>query len=696
MQEISENKKKFLESIGIDIDNLPPEFEKHSSDLESTFTSDEMAFFDRKSMTGTYTKEFCLRDLVGTSHPDYSDKSWIEAFLLSKRGDNAVEQYFRNPWYYSEGLKGFDQSSLRHDSPIELYEDNGKFFIKGGNNRLSLIMMKYLAEMSRAQTEEERAKIDEEYTFVAQVNPLPKDKDVMYMINMIRSSSSEPVQVKKTATREEDCQYTIKIGDRTIEIQSKEDLEQVIRDSYSINKANSVRELSDNIGNLVRDGIMYGANKEKQKILGTIFPNLDQLKDNLIKLRTLGIEDKIYEGIDLNDVDFSTITDRAAQLVEKEELKRQEKERIEAQEKAKKEKTEREAKAKEEQESEEKSEKRREKAAADLRREHIEGQTSDIPENVETTYTQLKEEEVKFSNIARKLGLTYIISSIDDTNVYTNIEQIKRNMMTINKQIESISDPAKLDKVSGVLQELEALTQDGTIKTEHSAELKATFEKSFDAKVQDMIKSSKLSRLEQQRSQVESEKISLIGRILGKGRLKQAKLDNIDLKMQLLMTEGSSDKISYSLEDSLSDLYAYSQCELGKGLTPEMKEFLGVIKTDPQLRQMIDQQQLMQQFNEKVNDRQNEVQLIAVDENGRISNRHQANMLQIQNNEINRQIQNNRARTVTRQNGLSSISINPPSSLNRFQNMVNEINLSTQTRDTRQQQRAEQESQMQL
>ena len=137
MQEISEKKKKFLESIGIDIDNLPPEFEKYSSDFESTFTSDEMAFFDRESMTGTYTKEFCLRDLVGTSHPDYSDKSWIDAFLLSKRGDDAVEQYFRNPEYYSEGLKGFDQSSLQHDSPIELYEDNGQFFIKGGNNRLS-------------------------------------------------------------------------------------------------------------------------------------------------------------------------------------------------------------------------------------------------------------------------------------------------------------------------------------------------------------------------------------------------------------------------------------------------------------------------------------------------------------------------------------------------------------------------------
>ena len=63
---------------------------------------------------------------------------------------------------------------------------------------------------------------------------------------------------------------------------------------------------------------------------------------------------------------------------------------------------------------------------------------------------------------------------------------------------------------------------------------------------------------------------------------------------------------------------------------------------------------------------------------------------------MNRQIQNNRARTITRQNDLSSISINSNTALNRFQSIVNEINLSTQTRETRQQQRAEQETEMQL
>lgn len=79
-----------------------------------------------------------------------------------------------------------------------------------------------------------------------------------------------------------------------------------------------------------------------------------------------------------------------------------------------------------------------------------------------------------------------------------------------------------------------------------------------------------------------------------------------------------------------------------------------------------------------------------------MSNRQQASILQVQNNEMSRQVQNNRARIATRQNSLSSISINRESPLNRFQSIVNEINLSTQTRDTRQQQRAEQESQMQL
>ena len=693
MPEISEEKKKFLESIGIDINNLPPEFERYSDTMENTFSREEIEFLERENLTGRYIKTFSLKDLVGTVHSDYTDKTWLEAFLSSKRGDSAVKQYFKNPEYYSRDLKKLDQSGLSHETPLELYESDGKFFINGGNNRLSLIMMKYLAEMSKAQTEEEKAKINEEYTFVAEVQPTPEDKDIMYMINMLRENYGKDASISRTAKDEKSCEYTIQTGDRIIRISSKKDLEQALRDTYHLSRVETLDELKDNIVHLVQDGFVYRARQDQNRseILNNMFPNLQQFEESLVKLRQYGIEDKLYEEINLQNINFSELSNRAIELAEREEKARQEE-----QEKERKAKEEQEANAKLEQESKRKSEKRKKDVAVGLKKEHIEQQTTSIPDSVETTYYELKQEEIKFCGLARKLGIDYSVIRTDDTNIYSSINQIKTNMQRISEQVQKVDDPTKLDKVSEVLQELDSLTPDGTITAEHSEILKDTFERSFDAKVQNLIRSSKLSMLEQEKGQVESERISLLGKILGKGRLKQAKLDNIELKKQLLLTERLEEKGTYSLEDSLSDLYTYSQCELGRKLTPEMQQFLEVIKADPQLKQMIDQQSLKMQFEQKVNDRQNAGQLIPIGENRRISNRHQAKILQVQNNEMNRQIQNNRARTVTRQNDLSSISINNNSALNRFQGIVNEINLSTQTRETRQQQRVEQESEMQL
>ena len=539
MPEISEKKKKFLESIGLDINNLPPEFEKHSDTIEDTFSREEIEFLKRENLTGREIKTFSLKDLVGTVHIDYSNKTWLEAFLTSKRGDRAVDEYFKNPEYYSTDLKQLDQSNLSHETPLELYESDGKFFINGGNNRLSLIMMKYLAEMSKAQTEEERAKIDKDYTFVAEVQSTPKDKDIMYMLNMLRENYGQNAYISRTSTDEQSCEYTIKTDDKIIKISSKEELEQALRNTYQLDRVESLDQLKDNMIHLIQDEIVYRESQDKNRgrILEGMFPNLQQFQESVIKLREYGIDNKLYDGIDLQNIDFSQLSNRAIELVEREENRRQEEQQRKEQEKEQKAKEEIELKAKAEQESKIKSEKRKKDVVVGLKRENIEDKTQAIPSSVETTYYELKQEEIKFSGIAKKLGLNYSITKTDDTNIYTKINDIKRNMQSISKQIQKIDDPDKLDKVSGVLQELEQMTQDGTIKTEHTAELKETFEKSFDSKVQDLIRSSKLSRLEQERGQVESEKVSLIGKILGKGKLKQAKLDNIDLKMQLLKAE---------------------------------------------------------------------------------------------------------------------------------------------------------------
>lgn len=326
----SEKKKAFLESIGIDINNLPDTLTKQCKDMKETITREENSFLSRDSLTGTYTKTFSLKDLVGTIHPDYSNKSWIETFLTSKRGDNVVDNYFRNPDYYSKDLKKEDQSDLTHDTPIELYECDGQFFIKGCNNRLSLIMVKYLTEISKAQTQEEKDKINQKYTFVADVNPIPKDKDVMYMINMIRENYADEVDIRRSAKDENDCEYTIKIGDKTINAENKKDLELILISSYRLNKVDSLDELKDNIARLLQDNIIYHDRKDKSRaiILDNIFRNLSQFQQSFAKLKQFGIEDKLYEGIDLNNINFKELSNRAIEIVEKEEKSRTENQKV--------------------------------------------------------------------------------------------------------------------------------------------------------------------------------------------------------------------------------------------------------------------------------------------------------------------------------------------------------------------------------
>ncbi len=142
----------------------------------------------------------------------------------------------------------------------------------------------------------------------------------------------------------------------------------------------------------------------------------------------------------------------------------------------------------------------------------------------------------------------------------------------------------------------------------------------------------------------------------------------------------------------MSDLYAYSQCELNGKFTTEMQQLLNVIIKDSQLITMIDQQKLRQLINSKVNSRQNETQLVLLDNNKKINNKHRTNILQIQNNELNRQIQNNRSIAITKKNNFSYVSINQNSALNKFQSIVKEINLSTKINETNQQQKEDQEN----
>ena len=685
MADISNEKRKFLESIGIDVNNLPPEFNRHSDDIRDTFTREEIDFLERESLTGRYQKRFCLKDLIGTVHPDYEDRTWFEAFLKSKRGDSIVEEYFRNPEYYSRDLKQFDQSSTRQETPLELLECDGKFFINGGNNRLSLIMMKYLAELSRAQTEEERAKIDELYTFVADVQPIPEDKGIMHLINIIRDFGNKDIEVRRTAEKASECKYEIKVNGQRIQINSKEDLEDYVKNRYNINNSQSIEQLKEGLANLISDGIMYENDADKTRILNSLFMNFESFRKNYIKIRGLGMEQHLFEEVDIKNINYDKLSAKAASLVKQEEARKEE-------EKKQKEKDEQEAKIKKEREAKEKLNKQ---IKVTLKKDEIRNKGQNIPNRLEITYYQLKEEEIRYRGLAKKLGLSYTQAKIDDMNIQSSINLIKSNIQSIINQVQKVDDLEKLDKVIGVFSELEYLAQDGTITIEYTQMLKENFTKRFDTRVQNLIKKSKISKLEMERAQIESEKITIIGRILGKERLKQAKLENIDIRKKLMMFEEKEDKLEYSIEDSLSELYAYSQCELDKKLTPEMQEFLKEVERDVQLKQMIDEKRLKEYIEQKLSERQIGRQLVP-SENSKLSNRQRANTIQNQNNDMNRQIQSNRIRNLTKQNSFESITMNKTAAVVKFHSIVDEIRNSTQIRDNEEQQKSEPTSQIRL
>ena len=319
-----------------------------------------------------------------------------------------------------------------------------------------------------------------------------------------------------------------------------------------------------------------------------------------------------------------------------------------------------------------------------FKKDEIRNKGRKIPNSLETTYYQLKEEEMKYVGLARKLGLRYSETKINDKDIHSSINLIRDNIQRIINKVQKVNDVEKLNKVKGVFLELEGLTLKENITIEHGEMLKENFTKSFDIKVQNLIKKSKISKLEMEREQIESEKISIIGRIFGKESLKQAKLDNIDIKKQLLMFEEEEEKCEYSLEGSLSELYAYSQYELGSKHAPEIQGFLKVVKSDAQLKPMIDEQKLKQKIENKVSERKGKGQLVPV-EKSKLSNRQQANMIQNQNSEMNRQLQNSRIKKLTKQNSISVIKMENTSTLLKFYDIVNEIRLSTNIKDNNEQ-----------
>lgn len=164
-------RKKFFESIGIYSDeDIPNSFFDEIVPFTEVFSEAEKFCLDDYDIAFCMTDLFQIKNLVGTNHDKYAGKTWLEAFLELARGEETLELYFKNPSYY-------EQLKEKENVDIGLAQKDGKYYLLGsaggGNNRMIIMKLKYLALSSKQDCDLE--KIDKELSFCANIRTAPRE-----------------------------------------------------------------------------------------------------------------------------------------------------------------------------------------------------------------------------------------------------------------------------------------------------------------------------------------------------------------------------------------------------------------------------------------------------------------------------------------------------------------------------------------
>lgn len=683
MEKISLQKKSFFNSIGLDVNNIPAELKIKSTSMQNSLPKEDMEFFGNDGMIVQGQKYFRLRNLVGTNKSAYNNKSWLEIFVNNDKSDEIIKQYFKNPNYYFRDLRKIDPMENHREGNIELCEDNGKMYVVDGVGRLSLMMVKYLLEMSRASSKEERALINKQYIFSANVKSIPKDRDIIYLVKMLENIYGSKLKVSRDNPSDE-YNLVLTYGEKVMHLKTKEDLENFIKNSYLPKEHKSQEKLKNRITNLTKIGLEFKEDTDNDEIflvMGKIFPNYEIFIKYYKKMLSYKIEDKFYSLINLSDVTYEYILKLLINLIKQEESDM--KKKVEKKKNVSitaKEKISEEVKSKGVKNANKPAEKKvpNEKAAVKLTEKKVSSEkavaklaekkvinTKDldavkkkvkdsvelINNSMEMMYYKFKTEESKMFELANQSTIILNIDRINDDTVNSSISSIKSVFLELENAISDEKDENKLKNISDFVKGIKKSHLNENIISEYKEEMLRIYSACLNKHVQRIITDSKLQKLDIQREEIEKEKCSFFSKIIGKAKLKQAKLDNINLKRQLILSESQyADKLHYYIEDGLSDLYAYIKNEDEVKCLVEAREFTRLIETNMQIQNYIDGAKLNRQIKEKVEQKRNLPQLALSKEKRRLFSKAQINLMEEKNNELKRVIQITRANSLKQQN----------------------------------------------
>lgn len=674
MEKISLQKKSFFNSIGLNLENVPSELKLKASAMQEMVPADLVDFLSSIDESQGEYKYFCLKSLFGTDKEEYNGKTWLEILMENEKSDEILKQYTKNPNYYFSDLRKQNQDGLSHNGPIVLYEDNGKFFAKDGIARLALMMVKYLLEMSRTSSKEEKQMVNKQYVFSAKVLSVPEDKEIVYLVGMLKNTYGSKLEVNIKSV--DSCNMTLKYGGQSIEIKNKKDLQNFVRNSYLPKELKSEEKLKSKISNLAQIGLDYlnsGKNEELYMYMGEIFSNYDIFVKYYKKMQELGLEADFYKKIDLSDISYEQILNKLVKLVKQEEaniastktkgkvsgtektskVSQKDVKKIkdvnteEIEEKATKIEIRKSTKGKHEEVTDE----RIEDKSPEALKKSIDEKIEVLINSIEMMYYKFKTEESNVFELANETKVALNIDRINDDTVNSALNAIKSDTMELKAKISEEEDTYKLENINKYIVDVRKKELSDTVLGEYIEEMKKIFGACLNKHTQRIITDAKLNKLEIQREEIENEKCSFFSKIIGKAKLKQARLDNINLKKQLILSESQfADKLHYYIEDGLSDLYAYTKSEEDQRGLEEAKEFLRTIEVNMKIQNLLDNNKLNKLIKEKVEQKRNLPQLVLSKEKKKLFSKAQINLMEEKNNELKRVIQITRANSLKQQN----------------------------------------------
>ena len=687
MEKISLQKKSFFNSIGLDVNNIPSELKLKANAIQVKMPTEIVDYLDTEGLAKVEQKYFCLKNLFGTCNEDYDNKNWLEIFDSSNKSDEIVKLYFRNPNYFFQDLRKIDKSNT---SGIELYEDGGKFYIKDGISRLSLMMVKYLLEMSRATSKEERLLINKQYVFSANVKSTPKDTEIVYLISMLTRIYGSKMNITGSYS-DEDFKYTIEINGKKITVKDKNELETFVKNSFLPKECKSEARLKSKIENLAKIGLDFEDGDESEELyiaMGNLFPNYETFIKYYEKLNKLEVEDDFYSSLDISNVSYDSVLSKLIKIVKQnssvkvEQSKANNKETTKdviANKKSIEKNNEKEKAAKIKEDSKEVKLKEDE-SKPELLRKKIDDKMVSITNNVEMMYYKFKTEESNLFELANESKVALNIDRISDDAVNSSLNSIKSNYIQLKSKISEEEDIEKLNSINDYVGDLNDLGISKNVLNEYVDEMNRIYGSCLNKHTQQVITDSKLNKLDLQREEIENEKCSFFSKIIGKAKLKQAKLDNINLKKQLILSESQfADKLHYYIEDGLSDLYAYTKNEEDERCLVEAKSYIRMIESNMKIQNMIDNNKLNKLIKEKVAQKRNLPQLALSKEKRKLFSKAQINLMQEKNNELKRVIQITRANSLKQQNtGMIPVlgNIKTTKAFNKFCTDINRIDSS--------------------